>query len=101
VATKTQAKCKATKETKAQLKPQKAVPSSPPRPAPQSQAELADVTEQIVDPSDQGTSLSIASEQITAALTQGISSVITFQDFSTNEFANNPSLSLVLIDFCS
>jgi hypothetical protein len=43
--------------------------------------------------------LAIASEQITAPLTQGISLIIIFQEFSTDEFAKNPSLSSVLIDF--
>jgi len=51
-AAKAQAKCKATKDTKAQPKRQKVAPSSPTQLAPQSQAEPADAPKETIDPSD-------------------------------------------------
>ena len=94
-ATKAQAKRKATKDTKAQPKWQKAAPSSPPRLAPESQAEPADAPKQTVHPSDQGTSSAIASEQIIVIHTQGMSSAIISQEFSSD----NCSLYSTLTDF--
>jgi len=49
----------------------KITPSSPPQPAPQSQAEPADAPEQTIDPSDQGTSSAIILEQTTVTPSQG------------------------------
>jgi hypothetical protein len=45
-----------------------------------SQTESADASDQTIDPSDQGTSSAIAPEQTIAALTQGMPSVIVFQE---------------------
>jgi len=97
-ATKAQAKRKATKDTKAQPKRQKTVPSSPPQPALLSQSVPADAPEQTIDPSDQGTSSAVAPKQTIAALTQGMPSVIVFQKFTIDEFARKLSLFSTLIN---
>jgi len=81
--TKAQPKRKTPTSTKTQPKRQKATPSSPPQPAPQSRAEPADAPEQTIDPSDQGTSSAIVPKQTTIAPTQGI--ILIIHEVTTDE----------------
>jgi hypothetical protein len=64
-----------------------------------SQSEPADAPEQTIDPSDQGTSSVVALEQTTFALTQGILSVIVFQEVSIDDLVKKLSLFSALTNF--
>ena len=64
-------KRKAPKSTKTQPKQQKTAPSSPPHPAPQTQADLTDVSEEVTDPVDLGTSSIVPPEQTIIISPQG------------------------------
>ena len=55
----------------------------------------------MINPSDQGTSLAVAPEQTIAALTQGMPSVIVFQEFTANELAKKLPLFSALINFAA
>jgi hypothetical protein len=87
VAAKAQTKRKAQTGTKAQPKWQKAIPSSPPQPAPLSRPEPTNALEQMIDPSEQGTSSAVAPEQTITTIVQGMPSVVVFQEFTANKSA--------------
>jgi len=94
-ASQAQPKRKAPTSTKTQPKWQKVAPSSPPHPAPQIQANLADAPEQTIDPFNQGTSSVVDPEQATIASPEGKISII--KSLLMNFYTNT----IIILSICS